>query len=318
MRRTRVLSVSCRVTAETSGPRRLELNRRLIHACLDRAEAFDPDIVVLPEIILHQGVGPTAEAIGHAEPVPGPTTEEVAAKAQALNAHVLLPLLERSGGRVYNSAVLIGRAGEIVGTYRKYRATGYEIEDGIQPGEDIPVWTTDCGRVGCAICFDLEYDDVALALARQKAQLVLWPSMFAGGRHLAAWCFTHGFYMVKCTAAHGQIVDPLGREVAAYGPQVTLDDPPAVVRWTSAEINTDVKMYHSDFNGAKLPDVVRRYGGGVEIGLAPDEGRFVITSHLPDKTVGDIEQEFQLTDLRDYLDGAAEIRKRRLALEQNG
>ena len=317
MRRARVLSVSCHVTAAVSGVERLELNRRLVNACLDRAEAFDPDIVVFPEIMLHQGVGPTPEAIGYAEAVPGPTTEEVAAKARALNAHVLLPLLEKSDDRVYNSAVLIGRTGETVGVYRKYRATGYEIEDGVQPGEDVPVWETDCGRVGCGICFDLEYDDVAVALARQKAQLVLWPSMFAGGRHLAAWCFTYGFFMVKCTAAHGQIVDPLGREVAAHGPQVTLDEPPATVRLTLAEINTDAKMYHLDFNGEKLPDIVRRYGGGVDIGMAHDEGRFVLTSNLPDKTVDDIEREFELTDLRDYLDAAGDIRARRLASERS-
>ena len=318
MRKVRVLSVSCHITADASGSVRLELNRRLIHACLDRARAFEPDIVVFPEIMLHQGVGPTPEAIGYAEPVPGPTTEEVAAKARALNAHVLLPLLERDGTRAYNSAVLIRRAGEIVGTYRKYRATGYEIEDGIHPGEGVPVWQTDCGRVGCAICFDLEYDDVAVALARRKAQLVLWPSMFAGGRHLAAWCLTYGFFMVKCTAAHGQIVDPLGREVAAYGPQVTLVEPPATVRWTCAEINTDVKMHHPDFNRVKLPDIVNRYGGGVEIGLAPDEGRFVITSHLSDRTVDDIEREFELTDLRDYLDAAGDIRARRLGSGRSG
>ena len=113
MCRFRLLSVSSHVTAEASGRERLEMNRRLIHTCLDRARTFEPDIVVFPEIMLHQGVGPTPEAITHAESVPGPMTEEVAAKARALNAHVLLPLFERSGATVYNSVVLIGRAGEI-------------------------------------------------------------------------------------------------------------------------------------------------------------------------------------------------------------
>jgi len=313
MRNVRVLSASCHITAEVSGAERVERNRRLIHLCLDRAGAFAPDIVVFPEIVLHQGVGSTPEALRYAEPVPGPTTGKVAEKARALKAHVLLPLLERSGDKVFNSVAFIGRDGDIRGVYRKYHATGYEIEDGIQPGEEVPVWETDCGRVGCAVCFDLEYDDVALALARGKAQVVFWPSMFAGGRHLAAWCFTYGFFMVKCTAAHGQVVDPLGREVASHGPEVRIEDPPAAVRWTFAEINTDVKAYHPDFNAARLPEIVARYGAGVEIAFAPDEGRFTMASRLPDRSVEEIEAEFELTDLRDYLEEADRIRRSRLS-----
>jgi len=51
----------------------------------------------------------------------------------------------------------------------------------------------------------------------------------------------------------------------------------------------------------------------VEIALAPDEGRFTIACRLPDRSVEDIEREFGLADLRDYLDEADRIRRSRLS-----
>jgi len=119
MRKVRVLSVSCHITAQVCGAERLDLNRRLTHLCLERAGAFDPDFVVFPEIVLHRGVGPTPEALAYAGPVPGRTTEEVAERARALKTHVLLPLLERSGDKVFNSVAFIGRQGGLHGVYRK-------------------------------------------------------------------------------------------------------------------------------------------------------------------------------------------------------
>ena len=84
-------------------------------------------------------------------------------------------------------------------------------------------------------------------------------------------------------------------------------DPPSV-----AEVNTDFRMYHTDFNREKLPDIIKRYGDGVEQQFAGDEGRFTIASLMPDVTVADIESEFGLIPLREYLDGASRIRETRL------
>jgi len=248
MRNTRILSVGCWNRSGLEGPERLALNRKMVLTCLDRAGAFDPDFVVFPEIMLQGSVGRTPEILKYAEPVPGPMVDAVGEKARQLNSHVIIPLLEQVGNKVYNSAVLVGRDGNVIGVYHKFRATGYEIEGGVQPGEEVPVWETDRGRVGCAICFDLEYDDVGLALSRGKAHIVFWPTMFSGGRRIAGWCMTYGFYMVKCAAAHGCVVDPMGRTLAIDDPITYLPDDLGEVRWTFAEINTDFKVYHPDFN----------------------------------------------------------------------
>ncbi len=312
MRKTRILAGSSYNRTDISGDERLEMNRWLMLECLDRAKDFQPDIVVFPEIALQGGAGRTPEILRKAETVPGPMFEAVAEKARALKSHVILPMLEKRGEKVYNSAVLIGRDGGHIGTYSKFHATGYEIEDGVAPGEDVPVWETDCGRIGCMICFDLEFDDVAVALARGKANIVFWPTMFTGGQRVPAWAISYGFFMVKCGGGYGEIVDPMGRTVAKNGPVVRLGDRHGEVRWTCAEVNTDFKMYHPDFNHDNLAKIVERFGGGVQIQFADPEGRFTITSNMPDVTAEDIEKEYGLTDLRDYIDGADLIRKNHL------
>src|SRR4051794_38914310 len=55
-----------------------------------------------------------------AEPVPGPSSEVVAQAARDANAYVVFPLYEHTDeGKLFNTAVLFDRAGEIVGRYRK-------------------------------------------------------------------------------------------------------------------------------------------------------------------------------------------------------
>lgn len=317
MRLARLLAACCYVTTDLSGAARLERNRALILECLDRAAAYRPDFVVLPEIAVHFGVAPTKEAMPFAETLPGPTFEAVAQKARTLRSHVWLPLFERKDDLMHNSVALIGRDGGLMGVYRKYHATGYEIEDGVHPGSEVPVWATDCGRVGCAVCFDLKFPEVGLALSRGKANIVFWPSMFPGGHRLVAWAMDYGFYIVKCIAGSGAIVDPIGATVATDGPAIPLKHLDAVVRFTFAEVNTDRKAYHLDFNRDKLPAIVEKYGAGVQVAFCLPEGTFTLASFMADRTVEDIEREFALEDLRDYLDRAAAIRSRRLA-ERSG
>ena len=84
-------------------------------------------------------------------------------------------LYEREGAAVYNTAVLLDREGRLAGTYRKVYLPREEIEGGLTPGSEYPVFTTDFGRVGLMICWDTQYADPARALALGGAELLLVP-----------------------------------------------------------------------------------------------------------------------------------------------
>jgi predicted amidohydrolase len=97
---------------------------------------------------------------------------------------VVAGLYERSGKVIYNTAVLLGRKGELVGAYRKTHLPREEWEQGITPGSLYPVFTTDFGTVGLMICWDLQFPEPARALAAQGADLILLP-IWGGSEVLA-------------------------------------------------------------------------------------------------------------------------------------
>jgi len=144
---------------------------------VELAAARGADIVCLPEGLTAAGNGLSyAQA---AETVPGPTTAFLGDLARRLQVWIVAGVYERSSARLYNTAVLVGRDGTLAGRYRKMSLPDEEIEGGITPGSETPVFDTDFGRVGLMICWDSSYPEVARALAGGGAEVILMP--IAGG-----------------------------------------------------------------------------------------------------------------------------------------
>ncbi len=168
-RRARLAAVNHR----PQGTKSPEENREVFGRLVEQAAAREADIVVLPEGITIVGNGLTYALA--AETVPGPTTGFLGALAKRLRVWIAAGLYEREGARIYNTAVLIGRDGTLAGRYRKMSLPDEEIEGGITPGSDTPVFETDFGRVGLMICWDSSYPEVARALAARGAEIILLP-----------------------------------------------------------------------------------------------------------------------------------------------
>ncbi len=140
---------------------------------LAEAERQRADLVVLGEGITSVRVAqPIPET---AEPVPGPTTAYFGELAQQYHLHVVLSLHERDGHRIYNTAVLIGPDGALIGKYRKVCLPHAEVESGIAPGDDYPVFDTRLGKVGMMICYDGFFPEVARELTKRGAEVIAWP-----------------------------------------------------------------------------------------------------------------------------------------------
>ena len=99
---------------------------------------------------------------------------------------VLLPVFERRGEQVFNSAWLIDDHGELVGSTDKTHLI--TPERGIfTPGSDLPVWETELGAIGCLICYDLCFPETARALALKGAQVILVPSAWRSNSYYTRW-----------------------------------------------------------------------------------------------------------------------------------
>ena len=176
---------------------------------IDEVAKDKPDIVCLGEEILLEGNSRTYA--GAAEPIPGPSTSRLGERARRYAMYIVAGLTERDGPAVYNTAVLIDRHGSVAGKYRKVYLPREEIEGGLTPGQALPVFETDFGRIGMMICWDSEYVDPARALALRGAEIVFVPA--AGGylTLLRARALENHIYVVTSGFdVESAIINPLG------------------------------------------------------------------------------------------------------------
>ena len=87
-----------------------------------------------------------------------------------------IPVMENSGDAIYNDCFFFSPAGNI-GVQGKLHMTRFEKEDwNISPRSRLKVFETGFGRVAIAICYDVEFPDIARAAARQGAHILVVPS----------------------------------------------------------------------------------------------------------------------------------------------
>lgn len=142
-------------------------------ALIEQAAEQKADLVVLPESITVYGTGLSyAET---AEPIPGPSTKYFGELAKKHDLYIVVGLYERAAHLVYNVAVLIGPDGEVVGKYRKVTLPRGEIEGGVTPGSEYPVFETRFGKVGMMVCYDGFFPEVARELSKNGAEVIAWP-----------------------------------------------------------------------------------------------------------------------------------------------
>jgi predicted amidohydrolase len=173
-----------RIAAINLRPRDTHSAEQSVSEFLDviRKSVPSADVILLPEGITVVGTGKRYPDV--AEFIPGPTTERLAQVAREKHAYIVAGIYEREGAAIYNTAVLIDRNGRFIGKYRKVYLPREEIEGGLTPGNDYPVFRTDFGKVGMMICWDLQYADPARALAVRGAEMILMP-IWGGNEALA-------------------------------------------------------------------------------------------------------------------------------------
>jgi len=171
------------------------------------------DVILLPEGITVVGTGKTYPEV--AETIPGPTTERLGELARRKSSYVAAGIYEREGSAIYNTAVLMDRAGNLVGKYRKVYLPREEVEGGLTPGSDYPVFRTDFGTVGLMICYDVFFADPARALATKGAEVILMP-IWGGDETLAkARAIENKVFLIASGYDHPTyIMDPDGERLS--------------------------------------------------------------------------------------------------------
>ena len=142
-------------------------------------------------------------------------------KAREYHTYIIGGMLERDGGKAYDTAVLVDRQGRIAGKYRKVHLPIAEVEGGETPGSEYPVFDTDFGRIGILICWDLFFPETVRILRLEGANIVFVPiAGDPGARHYdvttRARALDNGVYLVTSVGEGGasRIVNPNGEVMA--------------------------------------------------------------------------------------------------------
>ncbi|MBN1445420.1 MAG: carbon-nitrogen hydrolase family protein [Candidatus Omnitrophica bacterium] len=216
-------------------------------------------------------------------------------------------VLEDKNGKWHNSTIIIDRKGGIAGAYNKNHLV---IEEntvyGTEYGTDAPLIKCDFGTVACAICFDLNFDELRLKYAAARPDIILFSSMYHGGLMQAYWaysCRVHFVGAIGYPKEEGTIISPIG-SIIAYTTHYT--------RFVTATVNLDCCVAHIDYNWRKFEAMKKKYGTGVKIYDPGLLGSVLLSCETEDKCIYDMVKEFEIELLDDYFKRALAHRRSNL------
>ncbi|WDS37058.1 carbon-nitrogen hydrolase [Pseudoxanthomonas sp.] len=165
-----------------------------------------------------------------AEPIPGPSTQRLAALARQHKVVLVSSLFERrAAGLYHNTAVVYEADGSIAGKYRKMHIPddpGFYEKFYFTPGDiGFKPIDTSVGRLGVLVCWDQWYPEGARLMALAGADLLLYPTAIGWDpddaqdektRQRDAWVLSHrghavanGLPVLSCNRV-GHEASPVG------------------------------------------------------------------------------------------------------------
>lgn len=240
------IAAVCQMTAIPEKEANLSVCKNL----LQEAKHKGASMVFLPEGFDYIGSS-REETLSLAESLDGETISKYSQIARNLEIWLSLGGFHERGPnwksdrRIYNSHIIINNKGDIVSVYRKAHLFDVELpEKGVSlkesafaiPGPSLiaPI-ETPIGKLGLGICYDLRFPELSIALQRQGAEILTYPSAFTVATGAAHWevllraraietqCFVLAAAQVgphhvkRSSFGHALAVDPWGEVLGDCG-----------------------------------------------------------------------------------------------------
>jgi len=152
-------------------------------ARIDEAAAAGAQIVCLPELFRSRYFCQTEDhaKFDLAEPIPGPSTEALSAKAKQHGVVIVGSLFERRAAGVYhNTAVVLDADGSLAGVYRKMHIPDdplYYEKFYFTPGDlGFRSFQTRFAKIGVLVCWDQWFPEAARLTALTGAEMLFYPT----------------------------------------------------------------------------------------------------------------------------------------------
>ena len=162
---------------------RVEENLQKALSLIGQAAQRGAQIICLQELFRSQYFCQKQDATTFdlSEPIPGPSTEALAAAARQHQVVIVGSLFERRDAGVYhNTAIVLDADGSLLGTYRKMHIPDdplYYEKYYFTPGDQgYRSFDTRYGRIGVLVCWDQWYPEGARLTALQGAKVLFYPT----------------------------------------------------------------------------------------------------------------------------------------------
>ena len=278
-----------------------------------------PDLVILPEASNRPAGLSLAERMEYYEHTQQDFENFIASLAVKYNTNIAFACIRIDNNppdREYpcrNSVLYFNRKGKIVGTYDKCylvptEHTVAKIGFGKLPDKLIDL---DFGRVATAICFDMHDMTLLERYAALSPDLIVFPSNFAARAWADTWALRCSAYFA---ASLGIGLHKMGRIINPFGDIVATTAESAVDRYhATATLNFDCTIVHNDDNQDwrtyKFDAAKKKYGDGFNWVNSNGGGVSLIQCDIPDKTIDDIIDEFDIVRLENYFPLTYKLRK---------
>jgi predicted amidohydrolase len=150
---------------------------------LETAGEIGSDVALLPELINIYEVGQIEiDVAAKAGPELAILKDRVASKAARHGMYVILPVAESRDGGLYNTSIIFGRDGHIIGAYDKTHISQPERLQypTMRAGNALPTFDLDFGRIAIMTCYDCSFPEVATTYALKGAEVLFYPRWQSG------------------------------------------------------------------------------------------------------------------------------------------
>jgi len=169
---------------------------------------------------------------------------------------LVVGVIERSGGRLYNSAVVL-QHGQVAGVYRKTHLTPGEAL--FSKGDEYPVFEVKGLRYGINICYDTQFADAAARIAGQRARVLLVPAQNMMRRQTAqTWQHRHNQIRAERVRETGMWL--VSADVTGARGDTHVGFGPTSVMNPSADVVAQVPLMKTGMVIAQVPAQMRESG----------------------------------------------------------
>jgi len=268
---------------------------------------YNPDLIVLTEACDRPSGMSVNEQFNYFKVRKNQIWDYFASVAKTNNCYIAFGTKwEEKDGTWRNSCVVLDRKGKTAGIYNKNFPTIGEMEAGIKAGNEAPIIQCDFGRLACAVCFDLNFDELRQKYEKEKPDIIVFPSMYHGGLVQSNWAYSCRSFFVGSMGFEdlpSEIRNPLGEVVASST---------NYFHYAVTTVNLDSRLVHLDYNWGKLRAMKEKYGKAVTITDPGKLGAVLVTSEHENISIDQMIKEFDIELLDDYFKRSREFRLKQI------